>query len=388
MRSRLHWGSWALGITPLVTITMSSMYVLGVFPFWFALQMALALWAPYAVMAPAVLMLARRFPLNGSRWRSHAWIHVVGAVVFVAVCEGCFVGLISLLRPQAIAIVAEQRLRGKPSEPLKRLSGEHDPLDPAFPPADARLIAFKMQFSLPLYWALVGFAHALGAMLELRERERQAAQLTAHLARAQLAGLRTQLQPHFLFNTLNSIAALIPRNGRLATEMVMNLSDLLRMTLREPQRDHIPLHEELTLLRHYVDIQRLRFGERLSFDVQATREALAAHVPPLLLQPLVENAIRHGVEASDRPERVAVHGRIADGRLILEVLNTFCCEATEEVAPGVSTGVGLTNTRARLRVQYAENHEFQAGRTLDGGFRVHLAIPAENGTNAPSVATA
>jgi two-component system sensor histidine kinase AlgZ len=216
----------------------------------------------------------------------------------------------------------------------------------------------------------------MAAMVALREREKQAAQLAVRLTQAQLTGLRTQLQPHFLFNTLNSIAALIPKDAKLATEMVMNLSDLLRMTLREPQRGEIRLSEELKLLQHYVDIQRLRFGERLSFQVEASEEALNSLVPPLLLQPLVENAIRHGLEASDQMEYITVHGQMEGEKLLLEVANTFRAGADADPPPAESTGVGLTNTQARLKVQYGDQHFFQAGPRADGGFQVTMMFPA------------
>jgi signal transduction histidine kinase len=380
---KLFWTACFLGWCALVTVTASSISVFQLFPFWIALQMAFILWGPYALATPFVLWVARRFPLSRVSWRPNIWVHILAALLFVGVCESSFAGLVRLLRPQVAAVLEERR---KSVEDLQPVPDPLGTLGPSPGKAALRLIVFKMQFSLPLYWVLVGVAHALSAMAALREREKQAAQLAAHLTQAQLAGLRTQLQPHFLFNTLNSIAALIPRNAKLATEMVMNLSDLLRMTLREPQRGEIRLSEELALLQHYVDIQRLRFGERLEFHVEASDEAASAYVPPLLLQPLVENAIRHGLEASDQTERVIVHGRIKGDELHLEVSNTFNASLEESRSSSHSTGVGLANTQARLKVQFGDKQYFEAGPLAEGGFRVTMRIPARS-TVLPSLIT-
>lgn len=385
--ARLFLVACFLGWCALLTVTASSIAIVQFLPFLFTLQMALCIWGPYAVAAPAVVRMAQRLPLSKAAWRTNIWMHLVAGLLFVAVCEGSFVGLIRLLQPQAAALLAQRQQQGenrvRVDDPLVALSRSRE-ADAAFPKDTLRLAVFKMQFSLPLYWVLVGVAHAMGARTELRERERQAAQLAAHLTQAQLAGLRTQLQPHFLFNTLNSIAALIPQDAKLATEMIMNLSDLLRMTLREPQRGEIQLREELALLQHYVDIQRLRFGERLAFHVEAGEEALRSPVPPLLLQPLVENAIRHGVEASDQTEHVTVRGCLERDELVLEVANTCNAAPDESRPPTQSTGLGLANTQARLQVQFGDRQHFQAGPMADGGFRVTMRIPARPSVAHPS----
>ncbi len=387
-QARLFWAACFLGWCALVAIPASLMSVFQPLPFMLALEMGLVAWSPYALAAPLVLWIARRFPLNRHSWRANLWKHVLAALVFAVVCESCFIGLARLLQPQVAAnYLAIPQRPGEaggapPADPMHFLIASSGHADAAFVKAAVRLMVFKMQFSLPLYWLLVGVAHALGAMAALREREKQAAQLSAHLSRAQLAGLRTQLQPHFIFNTLNSIAALIPQNAKLATEMVLNLSDLLRMTLRDPQRGEIRLDEELTLLRHYVAIQRLRFGERLAFHVAVDEPALNCHVPPLLLQPLVENAIRHAVEASDQTEHITVHGRISGDELALEVINTFGAIVDEPPAAKTS-GLGLANTQARLKIQFGDHQHFAAVPLAAGGFKVTIRIPVQFTVTAP-----
>jgi signal transduction histidine kinase len=377
---RLFWFICLVGWLAVVAVTSSFISVVATLPFYVALQLALGFWGFYALATPLVLWLARRFPLNRSSWRSNIWVHLVGTVLFVVVCEGGFLGMIHLFEPRAAVEMNERHEQQEAAVTQPRSDQPQNPgpdsFDNGLPEPSIQLMVFKSQFGIPFYWVLVGVAHSLAAMVALREREKQAVQLAAHLTQAQLAELRTQLQPHFLFNTLNSIAALIPQNAKLATEMVMNLSDLLRMTLREPQRGEIQLGEELKLLQHYVDIQRLRFGERLSFHVEASEEARNAFVPPLLLQPLVENAIRHGLEASEQTERITVHGRMEGDRLLLEVANTFGGDSDENRPPASSTGVGLANSQARLKVHYGDQQFFQAGPRANGGFQVTMKFPA------------
>jgi signal transduction histidine kinase len=370
---RLFLSACLLGWCALVIVTASFMPVVRSLTLPFALGFALGFWGFYLLATPAVLWLARRFPLTRETWRAHIWVHLLSTLLFVAFCDGGFGVVVYLLEPHAIEIMLEQN--AAPGADLARSAHElRKEFEGGFPKPSLRFLLFtKSQLSIPLYWVLVGVAHSLSAMSALREREKQAARLTAHLTQAQLASLRTQLQPHFLFNTLNSIAALIPRDAKLATEMVMNLSDLLRMTLREPQHGEIRLGEELKLLRHYIDIQQLRFGARLRFQVEAGEDALEACLPPLLLQPLVENAIRHGLEASDQPESIRVSAEVVDQELRMVVTNTFTGER-QESAPA-STGLGLANTQARLRAQYGEQQHFQAGPLAGGGFQVTIRVP-------------
>jgi hypothetical protein len=382
--TRLFWIICLLGWTALLVITASSIHVAGFRPFGLVVQMTLALWLPYGLLTPLVFLTVRRYPITFATWRSTIGIHLLASLVFVIVCQGVFLGVMKAIEPAMEKSFKEQQVQAPPVVDLMQ-RGRHPPFfevspETGLPKPNFHMLIFKAVTNLPLYWVLAAFAHALLAPARLREREQQAAELSAHLSQAHLAGLRTQLQPHFLFNTLNSISALIPQNAALANEMVLNLSDLLRMTLRDPQRGEIPLSEELQLLGHYVDIQKLRFGERLRFKLEADEAALNFPVPPLLLQPLVENAIRYGVEPSEQPEQIIVHARLAEQTLALEVANT-CQVSGEDIAAGDhSTGVGLANTRARLAALYGAGQTFQFGPLPDGGFRVWMTIPLRRPT--------
>ena len=197
-------------------------------------------------------------------------------------------------------------------------------------------------------------------------------QLEARLARAQLQSLRLQLHPHFLFNTLNTINALIGTDRHAAERVVSGLSELLRMSLSSASEQEISLAKELELLAHYIEIQQIRFQDRLTVSFRVDPGARHALVPNLMLQPLVENAIRHGIAPRAAPGHVVVTAARHDGRLELSVVDDGVGEN-----PRVEhrDGVGLGNTRARLLSLYGSDHRFEAGSASTGGFAVRIAIP-------------
>jgi LytS/YehU family sensor histidine kinase len=200
--------------------------------------------------------------------------------------------------------------------------------------------------------------------------ELNAAELRAQLTSAQLGALKMQLQPHFLFNTLHAISALVWTDPARADRLLARLSEMLRLTLRSGTRVETTLAEELTLLERYAEIQEARYGDRLrvSFDVEAgVREAL---VPRLILQPLVENAIRHGVTRRITPGQVEVRAWRGDGRLNLTVRDDGV-----GLGHGVREGVGLSITRARLRQLYGREQRFALAPAPDGGAVCSLSIP-------------
>ena len=376
------------GWLALLVVASTAIYAGGFRPLGLVVEMAAGMLLPPALLSPLVFWVTNRWPINVTAWRSQVWKHLLASLVFVAASEIISSAMLVDLQPRIVAAYQLQQQSGSAAA----MAGNRQPDKPPMflppewqsPPADLRAHLLRAFARMPAYWVLAAFAHALLVTLRLREREQQAAELAAHLAEARLNGLRTQLQPHFLFNTLNSISALIPQNARLANEMVLNLSDLLRMTLRDPQRGEIPLSEELKLLGHYVDIQKLRFRERLRFKLEADESVLNFPVPPLLLQPLVENAIRYGVEPSEPPEQITVRAWLAEQKLALEVTNTRHLSDDETSSTLKSTGVGLANTQARLAALYGAAQTFQYGPLPDGGFRVWMRIPPRGwATHAP-----
>ena len=208
---------------------------------------------------------------------------------------------------------------------------------------------------------------------ESRDRE----QLETKLAQAQLQSLRLQLNPHFLFNTLNGITALIGVDTLAAERMVAGLSELLRLSLRNAGEQEVPLERELEVLRHYLDIQLIRFEDRLTVDMDIEPAALHALVPNLLLQPLVENAIRHGIAPRAAPGRVLVRAHRGNGILRLVVSD----DGVGHRGGGpVTEGTGLGNTRARLQHLYGPRHRYSAGPGERGGFVVEVEVPYREAT--------
>jgi two-component system LytT family sensor kinase len=224
------------------------------------------------------------------------------------------------------------------------------------------------------YASLAGITQAVHFYRRFRARARRALYLESHLARARLSALQAQLQPHFLFNTLNAIATLLRRDPRAAESTLTSLSDLLRITLSRSERQEIPLREELEFLERYVEIQRTRFGDRLRFELKVDDNVLDCLVPTLGLQSLVENAIRHGIEPSGKPGTVRVTAQ-ADGKLLLL---TVTDDGLGLPVPGSSNskgGIGLSNLKARLETLYGAAQSFEMNSSPEGGVRVRLRVP-------------
>jgi signal transduction histidine kinase len=203
-------------------------------------------------------------------------------------------------------------------------------------------------------------------------RELRDARLVSQLAEARLAALTMELQPHFLFNTLNAISTLVHSDADAADRMIARLSTLLRRTLEAGRLPMASLTEEIQLLEMYLDIQRIRFGPRLSVAVDVPDELHDAQVPRLLLQPLVENAIQHGLTPKPGRVRLDVRARREGDALILSVRDDGV-----GVAPDMREGTGLTNTRSRLAQLYPERHRVSLGADASGGTHVFLKIPFE-----------
>jgi two-component system LytT family sensor kinase len=215
------------------------------------------------------------------------------------------------------------------------------------------------------YWVIVGVYQAV-------LYRRLAARLGDELARAQLDALRTQLQPHFLFNTLNSATVLTTADPPRANRVLLKLSELLRLTLDRSAPHEVTLRQELAQLEPYLEIQQIRFGPRLAIARELAPETLDALVPALVLQPLVENAVRHGIEPNPAGGKVTIRSRASDGTLHLEVRDTGSGRPADRNGP---EGIGLTNTRARLTRLYGTQHQLELAPIPTGGAAVHIDIP-------------
>jgi len=215
------------------------------------------------------------------------------------------------------------------------------------------------------FWAIVGIHHAIKAARKSQQREQE-------LIKAQLEMLKGQLQPHFLFNTLNSISWLMREDVEAADNMMTSLGELLRATLSVSASEEVTLRRELNILELYLAIEHARFQDRLRVLVNADPETLDCNVPCLLLQPIVENAVRHGIARLDRPGSVEVRAACVGTELSISILDD---------GPGISTestwteGIGLANTRARLEKHYGEMQSLRYSNRDEGGLLVEIRLP-------------
>jgi len=236
-------------------------------------------------------------------------------------------------------------------------------------PFRTRLIGLTMQ-DLPRYFVTVAVAQIVLYYTEFREREAESAQLETRLAQAQLQILRAQIEPHFLFNTLSSIATLATRDPGSAERMTLKLAGLLRVSLDCASSQEVPLQQELELLQNYLDIQQTRFCDRLKITMSVDPDLLSAAVPSLILQPLVENAIHHGIERSARPGQIDITAARENGCIRIEIADNGVGYGGEE-----GNGLGLSNTRARLQQLYGNQHAFRIDNAEGNGCRVTLTLP-------------
>lgn len=337
-------GTWAL----FATLNASQVYLSMLshehsFPRLLAYN--LAVWWAWALMTPAVLRLGMNVPLHPLR-RSLP-VHLLAASSTILIHLTAWAALTAWIEP-------------------------YDVRNPAgFAESFGLGLWLRVQLEMVIYASLVALGTALAARRRLRRREREAARLEVKLAEAKLHALELQLRPHFLFNTLNTVTAMV-RAGEdeRAVETIVGLGDLLRATLETERTPRIPLHREMALLRTYLGLERLRFADRLEVSVEVAAEARSAAVPPFVLQPLAENAVRHGIAACTGPAVLRVTARCAGDRLQIDLFNSGPPLATE------AEGVGLRNTRERLRQLYGGGAHLRV-EDAPGGVNAHLVLPFE-----------
>ena len=240
----------------------------------------------------------------------------------------------------------------------------------------AKLLLLAIAGAIAIYATKWVEQLAIESATEFEERER----VQTRLVQAELDTLKLQLSPHFLFNALNSAIALIGTNARAAESMVAAISDFLRMVLNSSKEQEVTLDRELSLLQHYLDIQRVRFGDKLRVNVEMAEGLRYAMVPSLILQPLVENAIRHGIGPRASGGTIHVMIKALGDNLSLDIIDDgvgVTSRRSRERSRG--TGLGLANTATRLNHLYKDNHAFETGPASGGGFAVHLTLPLRYG---------
>ena len=223
-----------------------------------------------------------------------------------------------------------------------------------------------------IYIAIVVAAHGYEYLKRLRKEERERYEYQQALAASELQALKMQLHPHFLFNTLHGIATLIETDARSAKSMIIRLSNLLRTALDRGSSDLIPLESELNFAREYLDLEKMRFGSRLKVDWLVAPETLPFFVPQMILQPLVENAVRHGIASSREPGWIDIAATVSDGRLKVQVRNSTGNNTSN------GTGVGLRNVEARLKYLYSGDASLSFNMADKRMATASLTFPALN----------
>jgi len=298
-----------------------------------ALALAFTGWYAWALLYPLVTWLARRFRPAGRGIAIHAALSVVVTIVKI------------------VAVSEILRAFGTPQRSISML--------------------VNVPVNLAAYWLIAGVTWTIDANL-------RATKLEASLAATRLDLLRNQIQPHFLFNTLHGIAELMHEDVDAADRMVTRLSELLRATIETGGRQEVSLREELALLDRYIEIQRMRLGDRLRFSANIEPRSLDRAVPMLLLQPLVENAVRHAIANRRGGGTIEIRARESDSQLSIEVADD---------GPGFgdtpSNGVGLANVRDRLEHLYGNRQSMQLATAPNGGAVVRIAVPLRNHGSGP-----
>lgn len=345
------WGLWTLfGIYFTSQVALQSQAFPNPTPFWRVLIWQLFSGYLWFLMSPLILWLGNKFAFEDGKWKTSIPIHFLASLV-IAVTQ---------LAVDAFVL------------PKLGYMSTAGPL-PYFEILK-RILLFNLHFSVAIYWGVLGVQQAIKYYRKNRERELRTSQLEARLATTRLQVLKMQLHPHFLFNTLNAISELIYRDPESAERMISDLSDLLRMSFENLEVQEIPLKQELEFLEKYLEIELTRFHDRLKVDMNISPDTLDASVPNMILQPLVENAIKHGIGPRSSGGKIDIGATRENGHLALTVRDNGLGVPFRDIE-NLSEGVGLSNTRRRLKHLYGEHHSFNLKNDDDSGLVVNLVIP-------------
>lgn len=372
-RAALIFATWTVvGLFFFTQDVWRSWFWNGATPWWrFLLSWLSSTWI-FAALTPGILWMGRRWPLDERGWARRAPVHLVVSAAVAMV---------------HVAITAY-------TVPLTGVLGEVTPA--TYRQAFGVMLAISLHTTVLTYWMVLAVQHGGRALRRAQEREKtalrleaKAAALQAQLSRAQLSALKAQLQPHFLFNTLNAIMVLVrQRKVELAEDTIARLSDLLRLVLDDVEASEVSLRRELDYLGRYLAIEQLRFADRLTVEIEVAPELLGAAVPHLGLQPLVENAFRHGIGKRSSAGLVRVSGARRGEQLVIAVEDDGpgpqLRDERELAEDGGGGGIGLANTRARLRQLYGEAAQLTLGPRPGGGARAELTLPFHLAAELPS----
>ena len=304
----------------------------------------------WAALTPFILWLARHFPIERWNWIRSLVVHLVASI---------FIGFATRVLHDLMLFFFVADSGGKFSIGKLLMN-----------------VYFMTDYGVMLYWLILLISYSFNYQRRYREGEVRATRLEAQLAQAQLQALKMQLHPHFLFNTLHSISALVHKNADAADKMIARLGDFLRLTLENSGAQEISLQEELEFLKCYLEIERIRFEDRLTIQMEIEPQTLDARLPNLILQPIVENAIRHGISRQTSAGRIGIEARRVNGTLQVQVSDNGPGLSSDSNSGSiVKVGVGLANTQARLKQLYGDEHRLDLSNATSGGLTVILEIP-------------
>jgi two-component system, LytTR family, sensor kinase len=307
-------------------------------------------WLPWVLATPFIISLARRHAVTRDKIVATIGVHLATLVVVSLTASAWFATLQMLFNPWRY------------------------PQHPMFVEAWRTSFPYQVLPYLIVYGLICVSTLIVDARARMTRQTTETARLNEELSRAQLAALRRQIEPHFMFNTLNSIAGLVrEQRNEAAVSMIVGLSEFLRRATQDSHRSQVTLAEEVEYLQRYLDIQKVRFGERLQVSVDIPPEVLHVQVPNLLLQPLVENAIKHGIAKRVAGGAVRVTGACSNGNLRLSVYNDSPSDRSD--SESTVTGVGLSNLRRRLRILHGDESDLELKRAATGEAEVVVTLP-------------
>ncbi|MEO8504248.1 MAG: histidine kinase [Acidobacteriota bacterium] len=353
--SKLRKNLLVFAIGPLIGVIQVAGLVLGSQTVDAPIKLAPIVWTMvnatvWGLFLPLIVRWSERDPLTTEKWRGQALRHTARSIA-ISIGTGIVVWAVRLA---AFSVLGTEPLSAR--EIVGRLFGSW------------------MLYDAFLYAVLLGIVSALASQYELREKALDAARLQATLAETEIKLLKAELDPHFLFNALHTISALVHRDPEAADRMICRLSDFLRLSLSTAASPEVSLQQELEHLQSYMEIQMVRFRGRLTLEVEVAAELLSCRVPNLLLQPLIENVVKHAVSASHRPVHASVRARRDRQQLVLEISDNGP-GLPSSGADGLREGIGLTNTRGRLEKLYGSEHRIMIGTRSGGGMQVSIAVP-------------
>ncbi len=330
-------------------------------PLWLLFAYELPVWLWWVATSPVIFRIARRYPLTGRNWHWHFLPHMFAAIAVAPL----MVGTVNVVRSLMYMLVVPTGVVSDPRV-LEYLA--------MAPFLEEFVISWRLYFSflILVYFAIVGVGHLVDFQRLAQIKSLRESELEASLSRSELELLRTQIQPHFLFNTLNTISGLMSKDIDLARQVLTNLAELLRASLRSNDEHETILSEELQGLEAYLSIVDARFGDHLRIFMLVEPDTRRALVPRMLFQPLVENSIRHGMTESDDPLMIVLRARRDGPNLLLAVEDNG-----RGLAAGrkMEEGIGLGNTRRRLEQLYAGKASITLTTPAAGGFGVSVRLP-------------